>query len=338
MLFCISSSSFLSPPPSSAHQPTHRLTWNTSEAMDSASSSGRSSSRRLFPDNDRALLREDLSSQSSSVTTTMTLGLSPSSSPQTSLDHENFHSLVQMPSTPSQTSGRSSFDDYSEGLVMKVPRGRGSDCSNGGGTGGGNGSVEDDFQMGFYRARSNHVAAVRRPSSDLQARGYEHSSHEQLHCPSSATSTAATAGGNGNGFRQNRTSDSSGSALETDQDKEQWLEVGAEEVENRSHEPSSAPLQVRSSEPSLTPTPPTSYLDQKYSRICAGSNCADKAVNLDDEYMICELNSGQDAARSASTPADDEYATVFAKPSPSSVPPTEEYLNKDSVTRCQLYV
>ena len=229
---------------------------------------------------------------------------------------------------------------------MNVSRGRGSDSSNGGtggsgsvggGDAGANSSMEDDFQMGFYRARSNHVAGLRRPSSEVQVETSEHSVHEQLHYAIPTTSTAATA--EGNGHRLNRTSDSSGSALEADQEKEQWLEVHAEEVENGSRRgPSPTPLEPRSSNPSLTPTPPTSYLDQKYSRIPAGSNCAGDAAN-EDEYMICELNkNAQDSARNASAQADEEeYATVFSKPPP-SVAPAEDYLNNDTVTRCQLYV
>ena len=193
---------------------------------------------------------------------------------------------------------------------MKVSRGSGSSTSSKA-----NGSVDDDFQMGFSRTRSNHVVGYQQPNAETRTGSFDSSTHEQLHYSTPVAPAAAMVTDNDDDWRKeervlrpNMVSGSSNSTTAGDQAEEDpWLEVGGAENGEEC-----VPLQQHSADPSRTPTPPTSHLEQqkcpKTEEVSAVSSehtlIADSESGSQREYSI---------SHGSSSTHTDNYTTVFIK-------------------------
>ena len=207
--------------------------------------------------------------------------------------------------------GNNSLDDYGGGLVMKVSRGSGSSTSSKA-----NGSVDDDFQMGFSRTRSNHVVGYQQPNAETHTGSFDSSTHEQLHYSIPVAPAAAMVTDNDDWrrkeervLRPNMVSGSSNSTTAGDQeDEDPWLEVG-EGAENGEE---CVPLQQHSADPSRTPTPPTSHLEQQK---CPKTE-EDSALSS-EHTLVADSESGSQReysiSQGSSSAHTDNYTTVFIK-------------------------
>ena len=283
--------SFLSAQPSASVSMPPGYSWSSSEPMDATISRSLLDRKRLQGDK-----RLSISSlQSSSVATSTTIGLSPTPpspnpiSPRACLDHENFHSLAttSTPHSRTLTSGRGSVDEE-RGVVVADRDDTSSNNS---------GSMEDRFQGGLFRSRSNHVVSrYQHLSSETLSASLGSSTHEQLHysTPSSSTPTDQP-------WRKRESPQQGSTSVLSDQfqgsmisggEKEEVSDMGGGLTEIESEENSSFVIVPPSLSKDFSPASSTTVQEQKMDKYFLGQKLAQNRLEQepDTSEWVSEQN------------------------------------------------